>query len=134
MPVVVCDSEGPEMAYILVVDGDAVTRAVVRALLEDAGHEVAEATEGWAGLAIMGRRVPDLVITELYMDGMEGIEFLRRVRETWPSEPVLVMSTRDHPGAASILGIAKLLGATGLLEKPIVASQLVETVGSILVA
>jgi len=44
------------------------------------------------------------------------------------------MSTRDHPGAASILEIAKLLGAAGLLEKPIVESQLVETVGSILVA
>ncbi len=122
------------MAYIVVVDGDAVTRAVVRALLEDAGHEVAEAREGWAGLAIMGRRVPELVITELYMEGMEGIEFLRRVRATWPSEPVLVTSARDRPGAVSILGIARLLGATGLLEKPIVESRLVETVGSILVA
>ena len=65
---------------------------------------------------------------------MEGIEFLRRVRATWPSEPVLVTSARDRPGAVSILGIARLLGATGLLEKPIVESRLVETVGSILVA
>lgn len=75
-----------------------------------------------------------LVITELYMEGMEGIEFLRRVREVWPSEPVLVMSSQDQPGAGSIMGVAKALGATGLLEKPILESQLIKTVGAVLAA
>ena len=122
------------MARILVVDGDAVCRAVVRALLEDAGHEVAEAHEGWEGLRRMGTRVPDLVITELYMEGMEGIEFLRRVRETWPSEPVLVMSSRAQPGASTLLEIAEHLGASGLLDKPIVDHQLMEAVREVLIA
>ncbi len=122
------------MAYILVVDGDAACRTVVRTLLEDAGHEVAEAREGWAGLTRMGMRVPDLVITELYMDGMEGIEFLRRIRETWPSEPVLVMSSRARAGGASLLDIASRLGAAGWLDKPVVANQLMKAVREILVA
>ena len=96
--------------------------------------KVEEAQDGWAGLTRMGMRVPDLVITELYMDGMEGMEFLRRVRETWPSEPVLVMSSRARAGAASMLDIATTLGANGLLDKPIVEHQLLEAIGKILVA
>ena len=122
------------MAYILVVDADEATRMVVRTLLEDAGHEVGEAAEGADGLRSMGRRVPDLVITELYMAGMEGIEFLRNVHDAWPSEPVLVMSSRARPGASAILSMAKLLGATGLLGKPIVDRELLEAVGAILAA
>ena len=76
----------------------------------------------------MGKRVPSLVITELYLKGMEGIEFLRKIRETWPSEPVLVVSSRARPGAASLLGIATHLGATGWLDKPVVDDQLMKAV------
>ena len=82
----------------------------------------------------MGTRVPDLVITELYMEGMEGIEFLRRVRETWPSEPVLIMSSRSRPGASTLLEIAAHLGASGLLDKPIVGHRLMEAVREFLIA
>jgi len=122
------------MAHILVVDGDAAARMIVRVLLEDAGHEVVEAEDGAVGLWLMGQRVPDLVITELYMDGMEGIEFLRLLRKTWPSEPVLVMSSHAHPGISSILRVAQLLGASGMLEKPLVERELLEAVGAILTA
>ena len=122
------------MAYILVVDGDGACRTVVRALLEDAGHEVAEAQEGWVGLTRMGMRVPDLVITELYMEGMEGMEFLRRIREIWPSEPVLVMSSRARPGTSAVLEVATRLGVRGLLDKPVVEDQLIEAVREIFAA
>ena len=118
----------------MVVDGDAATRTVVRTLLEDAGHEVAEASEGWAALSKIGMRLPDLVITELYMDGMEGIEFLRRVHEVWPKEPVLVMSSRARRGAPAILDLVRHLGAAGLLEKPVVEDQLIAAVEQILIA
>ena len=122
------------MAYILVVDGDGATRTVVRTLLEEAGHAVGEAQNGRDGLASMGRRVPDLVITEVYLEGMEGIEFLRAVRETWPSEPVLVMSSKARPGALAVFHVVDLLGVSGLLDKPIVRHQLIEAVREILVA
>ena len=122
------------MAYILVVDGDAVSRTVVRTLLEDAGHEVGEAQDGRDGLASMDRRVPDLVIAEVYMDRMEGIEFMRIVRQTWPSEPVLMMSSKARPGALAVFHVVDLLGASGLLDKPIVGRQLLEAVAEILVA
>lgn len=122
------------MAQILVVDEDPTARRVIRALLEDAGHEVVEANEGRAGLRAFGTRVPDLVITELYMDGMDGIEFLRSIREQWPSEPVLVMSSRTGPNVQGVLRVAEKLGASGLLDKPIVHEDLLERVGAILAA
>lgn len=122
------------MGRILVVDEDATTRRVIRALLEDAGHEVVEAENGHVGLDAMGEEVPDLVITELYMTDMDGIEFLRAIRDSWPTEPVLVMSSRAGPGVEGILKIARLLGASGLLDKPIEEASLLKEVGAILVA
>lgn len=122
------------MARILVVDEDATARRVLRALLEDAGHEVVEAEDGRAGLRAMGRDVPALVITELYMDEMDGIEFLRAIRVSWPDEPVLVMSSRSGPTVDRIVKIAGLLGASGLLSKPIARASLMEQVGAILTA
>ncbi|MDX1494184.1 MAG: response regulator [Longimicrobiales bacterium] len=122
------------MARILIVDEDATARRVIRALLEDAGHEVVEAENGHAGLSSMGQEVPDLVITELYMREMDGIEFLRAIRDAWPDEPVLVMSARKGPGVEGILKIAEVLGASGLLDKPIVQKTLLEKVGAILAA
>lgn len=107
---------------------------IVRTLLDGAGHEVTEAEDGAAGLWKMGQRIPDMVITELYMDGMEGMEFLRRIREAWPSEPVLIMSSQMHSGVASTLQMAKLLGAIGLLDKPIIERDLLQAVGAILAA
>lgn len=122
------------MARILVVDEDETTRRVVRALLEDVGHEVVEAEHGREGLRAVGEQVPDLVITELYMEDMDGIEFLRSIRKTWPTEPVLVMSSRSGPDVDRILKVAELLGASGLLDKPIVQQKLLEKVGAILAA
>lgn len=122
------------MAEILVVDGDATTRRVIRALLEDAGHDVVEAEGGREGLEAIGAHTPDLVITELYMEEMDGIELLRNIREQWPSEPVLVMSSRTGHEVPGILKIAELLGASGLLDKPIVQENLLEKVGAILAA
>lgn len=120
------------MAYMLIVDGDAVTRAVVRNLLEDQGHEVAEAGELWPGLSIVGRRIPDLVLIDLYVEGVGRIDFLSVMFETWPSVPVLVMCSPFQPTASSIVAIAMHLGAAGSLDKPIIERQLVEAVEAVL--
>jgi CheY-like chemotaxis protein len=122
------------MAYVLVVDGDSEARSAVRALLEVAGHEVAEASEGGAGLTAIGARVPDLIITELFMDGMEGIEFLCAVLQMWPSEPVLVMSSPYHWGRSCFPDMVQALGAAGRLDKPIVEDQLFEVIEAVLPA
>ncbi len=114
--------------YVLVVGADSATHSVVRTLLEEAGYEVELSPGGWAALGRIGLRVPDLVITELHMEGMEGMEFLRRVRTIWPDEPVLVMSSRAVEGPVPVLELLKHLGAAGFLQKPLVVERLMEEV------
>ncbi len=122
------------MAYILVVVGDTTTRTILSALLDDAGHEVAAAQDGGDGLKSMGRQVPDLVITELQLEGMEGLDFLGRMREIWPSVPVLVILAQARPEVLSNIGVFRpqRRGATGFLDKPILGRELFEAVEAVL--
>lgn len=120
------------MAQILVVDGDPVARSALETILIEAGHSVAAAEEGRSGLRSMDGLAPDLVITELYMDGMEGIEFLSRIREM-PSRPeVIIVTARDRIGAPDMVFVAGLLGACGYVEKPIAPGRVLEVVGDVL--
>lgn len=65
---------------ILLVDDDASFREVTAIALESAGYTVCEAADGHAALAAMQREMPDVVISDLSMPGMDGREFCRRVR------------------------------------------------------
>ncbi len=80
------------MAYILVIDDNDAVCQMVQAALEDVGHEVESAHDGAEGLKKLAQRPADLVITDLYMEGMDGIEFLRELRHTWPKFRALAMS------------------------------------------
>ena len=65
------------MASVLVIDDDPVTRTVVRAILESAGHTVSEADNGHTGLVMFYANSPDLVITDIFMPQKDGIETIR---------------------------------------------------------
>lgn len=120
------------MAHILVVDGDSATRTLIHAALVRAGHHVVDAEDGAAALAAMQEERPDLVLTEIYMEGMDGIELLRKLRTTWPGESVVVMTSRDREGVEIILRIARLMGANGVVDKSMGPGQIVDAVRSIL--
>src|SRR5262245_23961125 len=62
------------MASVLVIEDDPQVRAVLRAVLEGAGHQVLEAADGAQGLATVRRRAVDLVFCDLFMPGKEGLE------------------------------------------------------------
>jgi len=84
------------MALVLVVDDAEKIRAVVRKLLEKAGHEVAEAADGRECLRVLYDRKPDLVLLDVSMPDMDGWEALERIREmTWV--PILMVTARDAP-------------------------------------
>jgi CheY-like chemotaxis protein len=107
------------MASVLVVDDDAVTRTVVRAILEDAGHTVSEAADGHAGLAVYQLNPPDLVITDILMPGKDGIETIRELRAINPEIKIIALSGDVRfDGSSSILKAARLFGANRVLEKP----------------
>jgi CheY-like chemotaxis protein len=78
------------MAKILIVDDEPNIRRLFRDELEDEGHEVEQAGDGAEALAEQERTNPDLVILDLRMPEMNGLEFLDRLRKKRPDLPVIV--------------------------------------------
>jgi DNA-binding response OmpR family regulator len=84
------------MAQVLVVDDADKIRAAVRKLLETAGHEVVEASNGRDCLRRLYDTKPDLVLLDVSMPDMDGWQALERIRElTWV--PILMVTARDAP-------------------------------------
>src|ERR1700739_3349484 len=79
---------------ILIVDDDSITRELLRAMLERAGHDVCEAPDGRAGLRELYATSPDLVILDIDMPGLDGWATLERIREV-TDVPVLMLPARD---------------------------------------
>jgi len=69
------------MARILVVDDEPAIRTLVRNLLEDEGHNVVEATDGEAALGLIEAKLPDLIVLDLAMPGMDGWRLLEELYE-----------------------------------------------------
>ena len=120
------------MARIIVIDDDESVRKAIRRVLEPLGHEVREAEDGAAGLALLADRSADLVITDIFMPGQDGIETVRRIRKEFPGVKMLVMSGGDSTGRMDLRGDAVLLGATASLRKPFERADLVRAVEAVL--
>ncbi len=108
------------MAVIVLADDDDRVRFALALVLRDAGHEVHEADYGGAVLQSMDTVRPDLVITDLFMPGMDGIELIKRLRKAKSDVQILAVSgggMHNDPGMATSL--AKLAGADRVMAKPI---------------
>lgn len=130
------------MKKILVIDDEEDIRVVLQQVLELEGYEVAVAADGREGLATLDRDGADLVITDVIMPGMDGVETLEHIREKWPDMPVIVISGGGNvapmeyqPGAIATnayLESARQAGAALSITKPFERKELVDAVGSLL--
>jgi CheY-like chemotaxis protein len=116
------------VARILVVDDDADVRAAVRAILEDAGHEVVEAVDGAAGLRAYRDARFELVLCDLFMPDVDGIELIRTLRRGSPNSKVIAMSGGSFDGTLDLLDLAPYLGAVEVLPKPFSLDELVRAI------
>ena len=116
------------MASILVIDDDQSVREVLRKVLERAGHTVSEAADGKAALRRFAGNPTDVVISDIYMPEVDGIEFLIRVREAFPEARIITMSGGGFLGKEDVLAAASNLGAVGVLEKPFSPQECLEVV------
>ena len=112
------------MARILLVDDDAHLREVVRYALDRAGHEVHEAGDGAAALARFADLQPDLVVLDVMMPELDGLEVCRRIRQT-SRVPILFLSSRAEE-VDTILGLE--LGGDDYMSKPFSPRELVTRV------
>jgi CheY-like chemotaxis protein len=106
------------MARILVVDGDPLVRTILRAMLNEAGHEVTEAGNGREALLAFRLRRADLVLLELLMAGRDDSEALREFAAAFKGAKVIAMSGSGFCGIMDLFRAVRLLGAVGLLHKP----------------
>ena len=116
------------MANILVIDDEEGVRQVVAKVLEREGHKVTEASDGKVALSLMRDAHPDLVVCDLFMPEMDGVEVLRKLRRDHPQLSVVAISGGGYQGQVQLLDVAKKLGAVAVLKKPFELSELVGAV------
>lgn len=116
---------------ILTVDDAPTMRKLISFALSSAGHRVLEAPDGKVALDLLKSTAVDLVISDVNMPNMNGIELTRNLRRlpNHSRTPVLILTTESEAGA-KLAG--KQAGATGWIVKPFDASQLVALVKRVL--
>jgi len=117
------------MSKILIVDDSALSRRMLRSILEGAGHAVVEAEDGLSALERFTLDRPDLTLLDLTMSGMHGFEVLEKMREVEPGVKVIVASA-DIQKSSYEMAAAK--GGQGFIHKPFESDQVLEVVNSVL--
>lgn len=105
------------MASILIIDDEPEIRALLRTVLESAGHRVTEASNGREGIALYRQQPADLVITDIHMPELNGLDLILELIHEFINVKVIAMSGAQGEDT-SALNVAKLLGARRTLQKP----------------
>jgi DNA-binding response OmpR family regulator len=121
-------AEAARGAYVLVVDDDPTVAEVVVSYLSRAGFAVDHAGDGAAALDLARRRVPDIVVLDLMLPGIDGLEVCRRLRELGPV-PVIMLTALGEE-SDRVLGLET--GADDYVTKPFSPRELVLRVESVL--
>ena len=110
---------------ILIVDDSALSRRTLRRILETADYEVVEADDGMAALEVYFLEKPRLVLLDLVMKGMYGLDVLAKLREMDPNALVVVASADIQSSTRQLVDEA---GALGFINKPFVTEPVLEAV------
>jgi two-component system, chemotaxis family, chemotaxis protein CheY len=114
---------------LLLVDDSLLARRSMRSLLEASGFEVSEAEDGMVALEKYFSDRPDVVMLDLVMKGMYGLEVLTKLREMDPDARVIVVSADIQSSSQEMVHAA---GASGFLNKPVNREDLLEVIQRVL--
>lgn len=114
---------------ILVVDDESSITDLVYSILTEKGYEVTMAKDGKEGLKVFESVKPDLVITDIVMPDMEGIEFMRSLVKMRKGLPIIVMS--GNVLGTKFLETARIFGAQATLRKPFAIQELLEVIAAV---
>ena len=116
------------MKTIPVADDETKVRVMIARHLASAGYEVREASNGKEALLAVSHGGIDLVITDLHMPDMDGIELIARMSQDASAPKIIAISGGGHLDKQTVLEMASRLGAAQTLEKPFSGEQLLEIV------
>ena len=106
---------------LLIIDDDTLVRQSIATYLEDSHFEVIQVSDGNSGLKVIKTHLPDLVVTDLRMPDLDGLQVLQQLHESYPDLPVIVIS---GAGVMSDVVTALRLGARDYLIKPIMDMEM----------
>ncbi len=116
--------------YVLIVDDDHAVRELFSRALRQTGAEVAEAVDGIAALKLVSGRVPDVVVTDVTMPRLDGIEFTRRLRRNARTKDVPIIVVSGHAASGTIAEEARQAGCDAVLAKPCSIETLLSVVNN----
>lgn len=114
---------------VLLVDDSGLARRSTRRILEQAGYEVVEAEDGLSALERFAVDKPDIVLLDLVMRGMYGLDVLEKLRELDPVARVIVVSADVQTSSREMVQAA---GASGFINKPAAPGQVIEMIEQVL--
>ena len=120
------------MARILIIDDDDMLLGFVGAILEDAGHTTSVARDGKVGLEQFRAEPADLVITDIFMPGKEGLETIRELRRDYPGVKIIAISGGGNYQKIDVLETAVKFGAVYALRKPFRRKELLAAIDDVL--
>lgn len=115
------------MAKILIVEDESMEQLILRIILERAGHELFFAEDGEEALAIYSKEGIQVVITDLFLPHIGGLELIRVLKRLFPEAVVIAVSGKG----SQELAMAKLEGAVATLSKPVDPVELIALVDKV---
>jgi DNA-binding response OmpR family regulator len=116
---------------VLVIDDNEDFRQLLKMALEHEAFDVRTAADGQKGLALLKEWPAEVVVTDIFMPGKEGIETISELRKNYPGMQIVAMSGRPSATNFDPLSIAAELGAARTLRKPFELEELIAAVRSL---
>ena len=120
------------MATILVIDDDTTARTVIVEMLTENGHQTVEARDGGEGLELFNEGKFDIVITDIIMPNVEGIETIIKLKKMRPAVNIIAVSGGGRISAVNHLSLAEKFDVNKTLAKPFKKDDLLKAVDEIL--
>lgn len=121
------------MAKVLLVEDDELVRYSLTELLEEAGHQVFARENGFKIIEYVECNPVDIVLTDIVMPEVDGIEVLTAMRKSFPDLPVVAMSGGGRISGADYLQMAEMIGAKRTIPKPVKPDVLLDAVAELCV-
>src|SRR5207244_2307507 len=129
---VTAPSASLEKAKVLIVDDNQDILASMKILLEQEGYDVRTADDGQGAFERQERDPAQVLVTDLFMPGKEGIETIAEFRRKWPATKIIAMSGGGQVATRDYLTVAAGIGADATLRKPFDPEELFKTLRGLL--